>query len=360
MRRTFLPVALSLALLSAMQGAPSPSATKNAPPAPAKDSTKAAIDSLSAEDLEKVIPLLKTNFINPNVLTDLDLKRATVEGLIARLGRGVMVLPNGQTPGATNAPFYSEMLEGKIGYLRPGTLDDESLKKADASLKSFTAQKMDALILDLRASGSSNDFEAAAGFAQRFAEKGDVLFILRKPSANQEKAFRSTTPPSYQGLLIVLVDGETAGPAEALAAFLQTQRKAMVLGEPSAGRAYEYADLPLPSGKTTLRVAVSEVLGPDKQPVYPKGIVPDVAVEMPAADKQKIFAESSQHGMAGFVFQNERPHLNEAALLAGTNPELDAAQARQAGRKVGPRGLYDLVMQRAVDLVTSLTFLQNR
>ncbi len=318
------------------------------------------IDSLQPEDLDEIIPLLKNNFINPKVLTDLDLKRATVAGLMSRLGSGVMLLPDRSAAGAKETmPPFGEVLAGKIGYFRAGTLNAASLQNFDAALKNFATQKAASLILDLRASGPSNDFDTAASFAQRFATKGTVLFILRKPSAKEEKTFRSGTEQSFPGLLIVLVDGETAGPAEALAGFLHTERKAMILGQPSAGRAVEYSDLPLPSGKI-LRVAVSEVLLPDKQPIFPDGITPDVTVEMPATEKRQVFHDSLTKGMSRYVFENERPHLNEAALLAGTNPEIDAAQARQDGRGPTGAGLRDPVVQRAVDLVTSLAFLQDR
>ena len=60
--------------------------------------------------------------------------------------------------------------------------------------------------------------------------------------------------------------------------------------------------------------------------------------------------------MAAFVFETDRPHLNEAALLAGTNPEIDAAQAGQQRRVRGGDAppLHDAALQRAVDVVTSI------
>ena len=64
--------------------------------------------------------------------------------------------------------------------------------------------------------------------------------------------------------------------------------------------------------------------------------------------------------MSRFVFENERPHLNEAALLAGTNPELEAIEAAQHGRAPTKETLHDAVAQRAVDLVTSLAIYQKR
>jgi hypothetical protein len=63
--------------------------------------------------------------------------------------------------------------------------------------------------------------------------------------------------------------------------------------------------------------------------------------------------------MGPFVYEEARPHLNEAALMAGTNPELEAAEQRRARAQVSlaPR---DSVLQRALDLVTSLEIYQKR
>jgi hypothetical protein len=57
--------------------------------------------------------------------------------------------------------------------------------------------------------------------------------------------------------------------------------------------------------------------------------------------------------MATFIFESDRPHLNEAALLAGTNPELDATPPRHPRPGEKP-SQHDPVVQRAVDLVTSI------
>jgi hypothetical protein len=66
--------------------------------------------------------------------------------------------------------------------------------------------------------------------------------------------------------------------------------------------------------------------------------------------------------MAFFVFETDRPHLNEAALLAGTNPEIDAAQAAQQrrGQNGDPPALHDAALQRAVDVVTSIAVYEKQ
>jgi hypothetical protein len=64
--------------------------------------------------------------------------------------------------------------------------------------------------------------------------------------------------------------------------------------------------------------------------------------------------------MGPFVFEAERPHLNEAALLAGKNPEIEAMEVSQQHRARPPESARDIVLQRALDLITSLAVYQQR
>ncbi|HMG05511.1 MAG TPA: S41 family peptidase, partial [Chthoniobacterales bacterium] len=219
---------------------------------------------------------------------------------------------------------------------------------------------MDALVLDLRASAATNDFANASEFAKRFCSKGKPLFSLRKTTLKQERTFTSDRDPSYQGLIILLVDGDTAGEAEAIAGAVRLYNKALLIGQPTAGRAVEYSDLKLPSGKI-LRIAVGEAVLPEGRPLFPDGLKPDVPVEMPAAEKREIFQQSREKGMLPFVTETARPHLNEAALISGKNPELEAMEAAQRrNRNPEKATAHDPVLQRALDLVTSIGIFQKR
>ena len=303
--------------------------------------------------------LLKGNFTNQDLITETELNRATLEGLLARLNHGLMLLP-ASPPATPDAPFYAENIDGHIGYLRPGSLTTANLQAMDKKLGEFAGKKVDALIVDLRASSMTNDFAAAAEFAKRFIVKGKPLFTMRKAGARQERAFTSDRDPVYQGTMMILADADTAGPAEVLAGVIRHYEKTLIIGQPTAGRAVEYSDLPLPSGKI-LRVAVAEAVLPEDRPLFPEGVKPDLPVEMSPADKRQIFQASLEKGMDPFVYETERPHLNEAALLAGTNPELDAAEAAQQRRGRTPDRIpRDAVLQRAIDLVTSLAIYQKR
>src|ERR1700756_937728 len=55
--------------------------------------TEELINSLGQSDLQAAITLLKNNFTNPDAIDETELNRATLEGLLARHPRGLMLLP---------------------------------------------------------------------------------------------------------------------------------------------------------------------------------------------------------------------------------------------------------------------------
>lgn len=358
MLRLVLSASLTILLFlaTALVGAESPSPSPTAGPSSPAPPPAPTVDTLDAADLQQALPIIKGNYVNPAALSETGLNRATLAGLLSRLGRGVMLLPaRSPTAAATPAPFYREIIDGHIGYLRPGELNQAQLQEFDTTLHGFAGKKVDAIILDLRGSAETSDYGTAADFASRFVVKNGPLLTLRGPNGKTARTFVSSQDPVYTGLLVLLVDNETAGAAETLAAVLRASVKAIIIGQTTAGRSVDYTDLPLPSGKI-LRIAVAEAIPADQRPCFPEGVQPDLPVAMPVAEKHQIFQQSRTKGMALFVFESDRPHLNEAALLTGTNPEIEAVQAAQQQRARGTDNpaLHDALLQRAVDLVTSI------
>lgn len=349
--------------LPAQTPSPSSSPATSASPAassPARQDAPVAnsllVNGLTAADLQAAFGLIKSNFAQPDVINETELNRATFQGLMARLGHGLMVVPDkASVPAPPTTPFYGEILEDHIGYVRPGSLQNASLQLLDKKLVEFSSKKIDGLIIDLRNS-ATDDYTMAAEFAKRFCGRGKTLFTLQKAGKTQ-KTFASDRDPTFQGLTLVLIDDETIGGAEAVASAIRSLNKVLTIGAATAGGAVEYADLPLPSGKI-LRVATAEIAGSDGHSLYPNGVKPDLPVELATADKRQIFQMSMDRGMGPFVHDPERPHFNEAALLAGTNPELESAEQRRT--RSSDHFPRDAVLQRALDVITSLEVYQKR
>lgn len=335
-------------LANAQPSSPAPSAA----PVAAEEAldSPARLEALDAAQIKLAIDTIRSKHAEAAALDETGLARATLRGLLDGLYPGAE-LTGGEKAPIESSPFRSEILDDRVGYVRLGSIDSAHLAQLDAALADFRAKKADGLVLDLRATPESEDFPLAAQFAERFVPKGTALFSLVRPADRQEKTFTSSADPAFRGVIVVVADEDTAGSAEVLAGALRRHARAMIVGADTGGRAVESATVPLGGGHY-LRYAVAEVRVAGLPPIYPRGLEPDLAVPQSAGDKKAILEGESEKSVAAFVFERERARLNEAALVAGTNPEIDAEE--------GETPLLDRPLQRAVDLVTAIELFRKR
>lgn len=343
------------------EGTPAPSPTPEATPAPTPTppppTQEELFQGLKDEEVSRALDSIQKQFLDKNRTSDAAQRRAALAGYLDGLSPGVRLAPSESGGGAEPFPFLAEILDSHTGYVRVGSIEGGTLAQLDAALASFRGKDVTAVVLDLRGAPASSDYEKAAEFARRFCAKGKVLFTLQNPSAKQERIFTSNQDPAFSGVLVVLVDADTAGAAEALAGALRVSNGAMIIGGDTTGEAVEFVKVPM--GNAVLQVAVSQVILPEAGSIFPEGVKPDIVVTLPREVRDRIFRESKDKGVLQFVVENERTRMNEASLVANTNPEVDIAQSvqRDRGKTPPPR---DTVLQRALDLVTAINFYKSR
>ena len=337
-------------------------------------SKPAGVDALSPADVAKAIGALKEEFVRPESLNDAGLAGATLQGLLDRLSPGVDLVSGTAAAAEPAIPFHSEIADGKTGYLLVGALTGDSVGKVRQTLGDWSAYHLHAVIVDLRGTPATSDFQTAAELAGLFCAKGTELFSLTAGKGHvltgsaaggetnaQTHTFTSQAEPLYKGLVVVIADSRTAEAPEAIAAVLQKCAKALIVGDETAGRAYAFSDVPL-SG-SVLRVAVAQVILPDGKEPGENGIRPDINVSLGNAhggpSKAEILRSISTKGIPSVITEHDRPHLNEAALVSGSNPEIDEIKAEESGEKKAPP-LVDHQLQRALDLVTSITIYEGK
>ncbi|MEA3187600.1 MAG: carboxyl-terminal processing protease [Chthoniobacter sp.] len=314
------------------------------------------IEALSPADVQQALTLLKSSYAKPEAFSNEAIARATLRGLIEHLSPGVS-LGVAAKETVEPSPFRSEILNGNAGYLRLGNLTHGDFHELDDALKSFREKATKSVVLDLRATAASSDYESAAEVIKRFCPKGKLLFTLKKSPSKSERVFTSNIDPAFQGLIVVIVDEGSAGASEVIAAVLRRETKALVVGGKTTGQAVEISELPL-TGGGILRVAVAEVAMPDGTAIYPVGVKPDVAVTILVAAKKEVMHAALEKGVAPLLKETERARFNEASLVAGVNPELDAAEAAQRQKEKPAAPLRDVQLQRALDMITTIGILQ--
>ncbi|HVY71647.1 MAG TPA: S41 family peptidase [Verrucomicrobiae bacterium] len=329
------------------------------------DGGLAAAETNAVPQNQDMVRLIRANLEG---VTETELNQAMVSGLLKEFYPRVLLA--GKESGTT-APSEAALVartnlyEGKFAHVRIGVVAkglDEELGKA---LKVLGGDAVKGLILDLRGTGGG-DYEAATRAVDRFA-------AIEQPLLDWGNGVVKSTTKTNLALLpaVVLVNRETTGAAEALAAMFREIRVGVVIGAATAGQASNYKDFDLPNGER-LRIATSKINLGDGQPLTAMGVTPDVKVKVSAADERAYLADpykviaslpsgSRTNALAGLL---ARRALNEAELVRlqreGVDPDdIDEEDLASAPATPGKPVLRDPVLGRAIDLLKGLGMIQK-
>jgi C-terminal processing protease CtpA/Prc len=237
-----------------------------------------AIAADPAPPLKEVFDLLRTNLTD---ISETQLNRAAVQGLIDQLAPRVKLISESQRAGASTADvavsgraFDREFAYLRVSHLRPGVA--EELGRVYDSLAS--SNQLKGIVIDLRFA-EGDDYAAALAAANWFIASEQPLIDWgegMKKSAAREQALKVP--------ITVLVNKKTSGAAEALAAMLRHADIALVLGTNTAGNAAVATDLALSTGQHLHVYATPIKLG-NGQPLPLSGLKPDIEVEVNEQDE---------------------------------------------------------------------------
>ena len=174
----------------------------------------------------------------------------------------------------------SQLIQGGIGYIRVARFRDNTGGQVFDALERLKRFDMLALILDLRRN-PGGEADAAADVAAQFLPAGSPFRYLegRDGSRTDHAIPEDVDLISLEGIPVaVMVDGGTAGEAEALAAALQQSAEIPVVGVPTYGEGsgYEFVEL---SDGSALYLPTSRWFTPDGTWLGEEPLQPDVYVE---------------------------------------------------------------------------------
>lgn len=316
----------------------------------------------AAPDLSEVLGLLRTHLSGA---TEAELNQLAVDGLLTRLHGKVSLMSESAAaaPAKTPALAKSSLLESNVAYVRLAGLDAAVPGQLTEALNRFgQTNKLIGLVLDLRFA-EGEDYAAAAAVADLFQARQRPLLNWGSGSASsKEKGDAIKLPVS------VLVNRETAGAAEALAAVLRETGTALLLGDTTEGSALIAEEFPLKNGQR-LRIATTPVKIGDGVPLTTRGVKPDIEVTA-TLDEERNWLEDpygvgkpvvvpvsgSSTNPAAAARPGRRARPNEADLVRarrdGVSLDGELPEPRNAE---SPRPLIrDATLARAVDLLKGL------
>lgn len=198
----------------------------------------------------------------------------------------------------------AETLPNGIYYIKlNGLYAGAGAAVADA-LRNWTAKSKSGVILDLRRAGG-DDLESVRTIASLFARPGDLLFSLRDRSDQDISVFKATDGKPLGVPVMAVVDHETSGASEVLAAVLNDSVKgAMLVGRTSHADPLVREYVKLQSGDL-LYIATKQIVTADGSRQNGRtGVKPDVQVASagslaeydaePVADRRQLLEQELQ------------------------------------------------------------------
>jgi carboxyl-terminal processing protease len=131
-------------------------------------------------------------------------------------------------------------------------------------------------VIDLR-ENPGGLLDQAIEVADAFLDHGEIVSQRGREKTDIERYYAKPGDDAHGLPIVVLVDAGSASAAEIVAAALQDQHRALVLGERSFGKGSVQTLLPL-TDNTALRLTTARYYTPSGRSVQEGGVEPDVAV----------------------------------------------------------------------------------
>ncbi len=163
-----------------------------------------------------------------------------------------------------------------IGVIRISSFSEKTRSEVEEAYQDLSGRGVGALVLDLRGN-SGGLLESSLEVARFFLDAG--LIIVEDRGESGEEIYRVGSPgPGASDPLVVLVDGGTASGAEVVAAALQSNARAPLIGSKTFGKGSVQAVLTLSDG-SSLHVTTARWLTPERVALDGTGLLPDVEIQ---------------------------------------------------------------------------------
>lgn len=154
-----------------------------------------------------------------------------------------------------------------IAYMRLDNFGDKTVDELGETLAQLNS-KFKGLVLDLRGN-SGGLLTAARDISDMFLEKG-MIVSTRTRGGEIELEYAATKSVAVDpGIpMAVLIDGNSASASEIVAASLQDNRRAIVVGTRSYGKGTVQEIMPLQYGRSALRLTVARYYRPNNKNIH--------------------------------------------------------------------------------------------
>ncbi|WP_394230650.1 S41 family peptidase [Shewanella colwelliana] len=191
----------------------------------------------------------------------------------------------------------AELLGDGIGYIKLSSFQEDSNEDLIHQLTQWQGQPMNGLILDLR-NNPGGLLDQAIKIADLFLAKGRIVSTRGRFFDANSDYFASPQTLFSKLPLLVLINKGSASASEVLAAALQENGRATVIGEQSFGKGTVQSLIPTLMDGNAIKLTIAHYTTPKGRDIHSIGIEPDIKIVTEAVtdlQSMPIIVELSPH-----------------------------------------------------------------
>lgn len=207
---------------------------------------------------------------------------------------------------------YTLKQEGnrRVGYIRLREFSSHAADQMRRAIRDLNGQKVDSYVLDLRGNPGGL-LQASIEIARMWYDSGAIVKTVDRVGTSEETRANRTALTNRP--LAVLVDGNSASASEILTGALKDNKRAVVVGSQTFGKALVQSVHELADG-SGLAVTIAHYYTPKGTDINHKGITPDIKLDLTDAQERQLASNPDLVGT-----KSDPQYARAIAVLSNNN-----------------------------------------
>jgi carboxyl-terminal processing protease len=223
----------------------------------------------------------------------------------------------------------------RVGYIRLREFSAHAGDQMRKAIRDLNSKGADSYVLDLRGNPGGL-LQASIEIARMWMDNGSIVRTVDREGVSDE-TFKANRTALTNLPLAVLIDGNSASASEILTGALKDNKRAVVIGSQSFGKALVQSVHELADG-SGVAITIAHYYTPQGTDINHKGITPDIKVDLSESQQRYLASNPDLLGTP-----NDPQYARALSVLASgnfTNPS--AVKPNQTSQKPGSGRAADL------------------
>ena len=269
------------------------------------------------------------------------------------------------------------ILEDGVGYIRIDSFGEDTANEFKSAREDLTKKGAKSLIIDVR-DNPGGVMDAAINITEQLIGSGIITHISHKGVLME--TIETEAKKIQNDSVVLLINEDSASAAEIMAAALQDNKSAILVGAPTYGKGVGQTMLSLDTNKTA-KLSSFYFLRPNKESIDKVGVKPDFLVPMPSYAKSEFLLNEYESfapmpekvkpgaGEIGLNVFGAQQRLRMLGYNAGINGVMDEPTVTAISDFQKSAGLYpygtldyttiDKLENACIELIKSTDFIED-